>query len=98
MRDDITRVESRGYRIFGIVQGVGFRWFTRHEGRRLGLGGHVRNLPDGTVEAHAKGAVLALEAFERALLQGPPGSKVVNIERIDPDPRTPADEFQLERW
>lgn len=98
MRDDITEVESRGYRVTGVVQGVGFRWFTRHEGQRLGLGGHVRNLPEGGVEVHARGPILALEALERALLQGPPASRVVGVERIDPDPRTPDDEFLLEQW
>jgi len=98
MRDDVTRVEARGYRVSGIVQGVGFRWFTRHEGQRLGLGGHVRNLPDGRVEVHARGPVLALEALERALLLGPPASRVAGVERIDADPRTPTDDFLLERW
>jgi acylphosphatase len=91
-------VEARGYRVSGIVQGVGFRWFTRHEGTRLGLGGHVKNLPDGRVEVHAQGPILALEALERALLQGPPAAKVVRVERIEADPRTPADKFLLEQW
>jgi len=98
MRDGITKVETRGYRVTGIVQGVGFRWFSRSEGRRLGLGGHVRNLTDGNVEVHARGPVLALEALERALLKGPPASRVVGVERIEADPRTPADEFLLETW
>jgi acylphosphatase len=98
MRDDVTRVETRGYRVSGLVQGVGFRWFARHEGRRLGLGGHVANLPDGRVEVHARGPVLALEALERALLQGPPPARVTGVERIDPDPRTPDGEFLLDRW
>ena len=98
MRDDITKVESRGYRVSGIVQGVGFRWFARHEGKRLGLGGHVRNLADGSVEVHARGPILALEALERALLQGPPASRVAGVERIEADPRTPGDDFLLEQW
>jgi acylphosphatase len=84
--------------VWGTVQGVGFRWFARHEGRRLGLGGHVRNLPDGRVEVHARGPVMALEALERALLQGPPASRVARVERIDADPRTPEGEFLLEQW
>jgi len=98
MRDDVTGVESRGYRVSGIVQGVGFRWFVRHEGRRLGLGGHVQNLPDGRVEVHARGAVMALEALERALLEGPPASRVAGVERIEADPRTPENDFLLNQW
>ena len=98
MRDDITKVEARGYLVSGIVQGVGFRWFARSEGRRLGLGGHVRNLPDGRVEVHAQGPILALEALERSLLQGPPASRVARVERIEADSRTPVGEFLLEQW
>ena len=71
----------------GIVQGVGFRHFTRNAGRRLGLSGTVRNLPDGRVEALAEGVEEALAAFERLLRQGPAGSQVKAVhvaEEADP--------------
>ena len=64
------------YLIEGRVQGVGFRYFARRSARRLGLAGYVRNLPDGSVEALARGTDEALAAFEEALKQGPPGSRV----------------------
>jgi len=35
----------------GVVQGVGFRYYTQTEARRLGLAGHVRNRGDGAVAA-----------------------------------------------
>src|SRR3990172_12780666 len=37
--------------IHGLVQGVNFRASTREEAERLGVGGGVRNLPDGNVQA-----------------------------------------------
>jgi acylphosphatase len=69
----------RRYLIEGRVQGVGFRYFTRKAARGLGLAGFVRNLPDGSVEAAAEGAEEALAALERALRQGPPGSRVESV-------------------
>ncbi len=43
-------------RVTGVVQGVGFRYATVHEARRLGLTGWVRNTDDGAVEVLAEGA------------------------------------------
>jgi acylphosphatase len=45
----------------GHVQGVGFRWWTRHRAAELGLAGYARNLPDGTVEVVAEGPRAACE-------------------------------------
>lgn len=39
----------------GRVQGVGFRYTTRHLASQLGLKGSVRNLPDGDVEIFVQG-------------------------------------------
>jgi len=80
------------------VQGVGFRWWTQHTATRLGLGGHVGNLPDGSVEVHAAGGREALEALERELHVGPPAARVDSVEVIAADARTPLHEFQMERW
>jgi len=55
----------------GRVQGVFFRAGTIEEAKRLGITGHVRNLPDGTVEAVAEGARSDLERFIRWLRRGP---------------------------
>lgn len=98
MDDSGDATEIRGWIVRGRVQGVGFRWFTQRTGRRLGVGGHVRNLPDGGVEVHARGPAALLAELEAALRSGPPGSRVVGLERIDADPRTPEGEFQMERW
>ncbi len=82
----------------GRVQGVGFRWWAQRTGRELGLGGHVCNLPDGSVEVHVRGRAESLDAFERALGQGPAVARVDSVENVEPDPRTPADRFLMEVW
>ncbi|PYV08233.1 MAG: acylphosphatase, partial [Acidobacteria bacterium] len=48
-----------------------------------GMGGYVKNLWDGRVEVYAIGDEALLEEFKRRLEQGPPGSRVKNIEESD---------------
>ena len=69
--------------IRGIVQGVGFRYFTERAARYLGLRGWVRNLADGRVEAVAAGPDDQLEAFVTQLRQGPAGGRVEGLEASD---------------
>lgn len=47
--------------VHGKVHGVGFRATCRIHAVRLGLTGHVCNLPDGTVEIYAQGPKKELE-------------------------------------
>lgn len=51
----------------GRVQGVGFRATARHYAKQIGLVGHVRNLPDGSVEANVVGTRQKINEFMRAL-------------------------------
>ena len=69
------------YIVSGRVQGVGFRWFVMREAARLDLAGYVRNLPDGTVEVVAQGAIAALAALESALRHGPPVARVDGVDK-----------------
>ena len=84
-------VVARRYLISGRVQGVGYRFFTLEAGAREGLGGFVRNLEDGRVEAQAEGERAGLDRFERVLHQGPPGARVerVGVEDLVPTGRPP---------
>ena len=66
--------------VTGRVQGVNFRDFTRQKARSLGLSGHVRNLPGGSVEVLAEGARPALEALLEYLKQGPPRAVVEHVD------------------
>jgi acylphosphatase len=66
----------RAFVVEGLVQGVGFRWFTREQARRHGLRGWVRNEADGRVRAVAAGPGASLDAFEARLREGPAGSRV----------------------
>ncbi len=71
------------YLVRGRVQGVGFRWFVSRHARALGLGGYVRNLPDGSVEvvvAHRDSAE-TLAKLEALLHDGPAGAAVRSVQR-----------------
>lgn len=43
-------------RVFGVVQGVGFRFWTTGKAEELGLTGEVRNVDDGSVAVVAEGS------------------------------------------
>jgi len=64
----------------GRVQGVAFRACAREEAVRLGLGGWVRNTPDGAVEVHAVGEEPGLRAFLAWLHRGPAPARVEGVE------------------
>lgn len=59
------------FTVRGRVQGVGFRWFTQRAAAAHGVGGWVRNEPDGTVHGEAEADELALLAFCAELRRGP---------------------------
>lgn len=64
----------------GVVQGVGFRHFTVQEARRLGLTGWVKNQRDGSVRVQAEGEERNLQEFLQSLHEGPPASKVDQVD------------------
>ena len=71
--------------VHGMVQGVGFRWWTRSAALELGLVGTASNLADGRVEVVAEGPRAACERLlER--LRGPrtPGSVDQVVARFAP--------------
>jgi len=63
----------------GRVQGVGFRFATADEARRLRLHGWVRNLDSGGVEAVFEGPRPTVAAMVRWCEDGPPGAYVRDV-------------------
>jgi acylphosphatase len=74
-----TELNAAEITVEGLVQGVGFRDFTRRQARALGLSGYVRNLRDGRVRVRAEGPRAAIETLSRALEQGPRGARVERV-------------------
>ena len=79
----------------GVVQGVGFRFFTRDLARRYGLGGFVRNRPDGTVEVEVQGEDGTLAAFLEDLEIGPRSSHVKGIESREMPVENAQESFEI---
>ena len=80
---------ARRYVVRGLVQGVGFRFFTEAAASREGLRGYVRNLADGQVEALVEGYEEAVARFEHLIRRGPPLARVdgVTTEGLQPTGR-----------
>jgi acylphosphatase len=66
--------------ISGLVQGVGFRYFTYQEALTLGIHGYVKNLVNGNVEVYAEGLRSQLETFLERLKEGPRFGSVDKVE------------------
>ena len=69
--------------IDGVVQGVWFRASTQREANALGLGGWVRNLPDGRVEAVFEGAAPAVAKMLDWCRKGPDRAIVTSVATTD---------------
>lgn len=82
--------------IYGNVQAVGFRQYTKKQADKIGIVGWVRNLDDGSVECVAQGAEDDLEAFAHHLQKGPYFADVDNA-MIDwhDDPQDVLSEFEI---
>jgi len=66
--------------VHGMVQGVGFRWWTRSRALELGLVGSAKNLLDGRVEVVVEGPQEACDDLLRQLrAAGTPG-RVEHVE------------------
>jgi len=86
---------ARLYRVRGLVQGVGFRYFVQRAAAELGLTGYVKNLDDGAVEVYAVGAEAPLKELEQELWKGPAYSRVRQVERQEAAARA-ATSFRIE--
>ena len=73
-----TRLAKR-YFVSGMVQGVGYRFFTQRAAERLKISGFVRNLWDGRVEVFAMETPDQHKELRRLLERGPMGSDVTEV-------------------
>jgi acylphosphatase len=76
----VAETVARHLRITGVVQGVGFRYWTAREAQRRGLRGWVRNRHDGSVEALIVGPPDVVEDMIRACATGPRSAVVNHVE------------------
>lgn len=90
-------VIARKYLLSGLVQGVGFRFFTQRVAARHQVRGYVRNLEDGRVEAFAQGPEKSIEAFKHDITAGPRYSRVEDVEEIVLEPTREFSSFRIER-
>ena len=70
---------ARHISVYGRVQGVFFRAWTRDQAIGLGVTGWVRNCPDGRVDMHIEGEDAAVEQLIDRLHRGPPAAKVEDV-------------------
>lgn len=74
------------WKVRGIVQGVGFRYFTLRHAQSLALAGWVRNLADGSVEVAVRGSDESVAHLREILLVGPRLGRVDRIEDLPTPP------------
>lgn len=80
----------------GVVQGVGFRWFTRAAALRIGgVNGFVCNLGDGRVQVVAEGAPGHCEALLDWLRTGDTPGSVEGVTEIWSTPKGGYRSFEI---
>ena len=72
--------------VHGQVQGVFYRDSCRHEARRLGVTGFVRNVDDGTVEAVFEGSPDSVSTLLDWAQTGPMRAQVSRIDVTEEEP------------
>lgn len=75
----MSNLISKRFLVSGRVQGVYFRASTRAKAEELGIRGHAKNLPDGSVEVLAVGSAEDVAELEKWLWRGPPAAHVTSV-------------------
>lgn len=79
MKMNSSEMKRLHAKVYGRVQGVGFRYFVLNSANELGLVGWARNRRDGSVEVLAEGELDDLKKLVRALRRGSPSSQVRDL-------------------
>lgn len=70
-------------KVYGMVQGVGFRMYTYRQADRLGVNGWVKNCPDGSVEFHCEASDVEISFFLDLIKRGNDFSEVDRVDFKD---------------
>jgi len=81
--------------VSGVVQGVGFRYFTIRKARELEISGWVKNTHDGKVEFVAEGEEWQLKDFTEQVKVGPSHSSVRGVEVQEEKYQNEFNEFEV---
>lgn len=81
--------------VSGKVQGVFYRDTTKKEAGKRGLGGWVRNLRDGRVEAVFEGEEKTVDDMVDWCHEGSPLARVTHVERIHNEPEEGLQGFDI---
>jgi len=68
-------------KIFGLVQGVGYRYLSRNEAKKQGFTGYISNRSDGSIELMAEGEEKKLKDFIDWCYNGVGTAQVKRIEQ-----------------
>jgi acylphosphatase len=66
-------------KVFGLVQGVNFRYYTKRKAEDLGVVGWVKNEADGSVTVVAEGDEENLKELIEWVKKGPPLASVKKV-------------------
>lgn len=69
----------KAIRVYGSVQGVGFRYRTKYAAEAIGVTGWVKNEPDGSVSMELQGTEEQIDKVFASINQG----TYISIERMD---------------
>jgi acylphosphatase len=81
----MMEIERKHLKIFGRVQGVGFRYFTVQRAKELNINGWVKNMSDGTVETVIEGTRKNLDEMIEKLKAGPRSARVERVQELSMD-------------
>ena len=93
--ETLTTSRTALLRIYGRVQGVGFRMNAQEEAQKLGLSGWVRNRADETVEAKVIGANDDVGQFIQWCQTGPPMASVTRVDVTELSPEPIGEHFEI---
>lgn len=83
-------------KIYGLVQGVNFRYYVLRQAELLNLKGYVKNNQDGTVEIATEGKESDIKKLIELVKSGSPSALVENVEVNWKDASGKFSEFEIQ--